>query len=219
MKTISFYFDPISPYVYLAWTQLEKFSQETGAVFEYIPTLFAGLLNAHGQKGPAEIPSKRIYTFKDASRWAHHYQVPLKMPPLHPFNPLLALRLCVAAEDERERQKISGILIQAVWKKGFDVSSEAVVSQVLRENHLDWERLFEKSQTPLVKDQLKINTAEAIKKGVFGVPSFYVDGEVFWGNDRLDFLKSFLKGVNPINSEVMEQILKTPRGIDRKQIQ
>jgi len=219
VKKVSFYFDPISPYVYLAWTQLEKFSRENGVVFEFVPVLFAGLLNAHGQKGPAEIPSKRIYTFKDASRWAHLYQVPLRMPPLHPFHPLLVLRLCVAAQEGPERARLVGLILQAVWAKGLDVSNAEVVRQLLQENGFEAQDLFQKVQSPEVKAKLKQNTDEAIQKGVFGVPSFEVEGEIFWGNDRFEFLKLFLQGVNPINDQVMDQILKTPRGIDRKQVQ
>ncbi len=218
MKTIPFYFDPISPYVYLAWTQLAQFEKENDVTFEYIPILFAGLLNTHGQKGPAEIPPKRIYTFKDVARWAHRYQVPLKMPPLHPFNPLLPLRICVAAENEKDRAKIAGVFIQATWGKGLDISDEKVVRELLLKNGFEAEVLLQEVQKSEVKERLKRNTEDAIQKGVFGVPSFRVDDEIFWGNDRIDFLKDYLKGINPLQHEVIEQVLKTPRGADRKNI-
>ena len=102
---VRFYFDFVSPYAYIGWTQIHRVVEARGQRVEAGPVLFAGLLNAHGQKGPAEIPAKRASLFKDGSRKAHAFGLPaLQPPPAHPFNPLLALRLCVLPMAEGARR-------------------------------------------------------------------------------------------------------------------
>ncbi len=216
MRKVRFYFDPISPYVYLAWTQLASLFKSTEVEWEPIPVLFAALLNAHGQKGPAEIPPKRVYTFKDVFRWAEQYGVPLEGPPAHPFNPLAALRICTAVHNSSDRLRLAGGLLEACWGKGEDLTDPGVLRRLASEAGLDGTRLLELSQSQEIKDRLKSDTQAAIDQGVFGVPSFAVDGEIFWGNDRLPFLKAYLEGKLRIQEEKAQQFLARPRAADRK---
>src|SRR5580704_13383371 len=122
MKTMSFYFDFISPYAYLAWTQIHAIASRHCCEVVPKPILFAALLDANGQKGPAEIPSKRIYTFKDVIRSAARLGVPLAAPASHPFNPLLALRVASAEIDVQRRRPLIDALFTATWVESVDVS-------------------------------------------------------------------------------------------------
>jgi len=216
MKKIEFYWDPISPYVYLAWTALPAFLRETGAELVSRPVLFAGLLNAHGSKGPAEIPAKRRYVFKDAMRWAQHDGVPFVGPPFHPFNPLLPLRMALAIEGKQQGLTWINALLKAAWVDSKDISSPEVLVKLADEAGLPGKDLLEKANQTEVKEALKKNTEEAIQRGIFGVPTFWVDGEIFWGNDRLPLLKDFLAGKNSVDSVFFEEMMARPTGVQRK---
>ncbi|MFO1519070.1 MAG: 2-hydroxychromene-2-carboxylate isomerase [bacterium] len=214
MKNILFYFDFISPYVYLATLRLPNLLQETSATLTCVPVLFAGLLNAHGQKGPAEISAKRRYTFIDCLRLAHHDGVPLQGPPTHPFNPLPSLRMSMAVEPGRRWDFVRRAM-NAAWAEGKDISQPEMLVALADEWEFDGPTLWEKSQSPEVKEALKRNTEEAIQKGIFGVPSFEVEGELFWGEDRMELLKSFLLGKLPSVADRADSILARPSSAKR----
>jgi len=214
MKPLLFYFDFISPYAYLAVTQLPALLRETSAPLTCVPVLFAGLLNAHGQKGPAEVPAKRRYTFVDCLRLAEHYRVPLQGPPTHPFNPLPSLRMTLATEPEH-RWAFAQLVMNAAWAEGKDISQKETLVALADALKLPGSELWELSQTPEVKESLRRNTDAAIQKGIFGVPSFWVDGEIFWGCDRMELLKDFLKGKLPAASEKVDEILQRPSSAKR----
>lgn len=215
MRHIDFYFDPISPYSWLAWTQLPELTERTGARVRFIPVLFAGLLNAHGTKGPAETPAKRAYTMKDAMRWAMKYGKPFEGPPAHPFNPLKALRMCVAIEDDHDRELFAGNVLDAVWARGLDVTKDSILGDLARRAGLDGERILARASTPEVKERLRRHTDEAIARGVFGVPTFIVDGELFWGNDRVPLVIDYLEGRLSLDRDKIARVLDRPRAADR----
>ena len=127
MAPLTFYFDLGSPYAYLAWTQIHAIAARRHATVEPTPVLFAGLLNAHGQKGPAEIPPKRIYVFKDTLRRARRLGIPLSPPPSHPFNPLLALRASSLELPEDRRRALVDALFRATWGGGESPSLPGLV--------------------------------------------------------------------------------------------
>lgn len=218
MKTIYFYFDPISPYVYLAWTQIPNLLTGTGAQLECVPVLFAGFLNAHGQKGPAEIPSKRVYVMKDAWRCAAFYGVPIEGPPRHPFNPLPSLRMCVAIDAGGEREHFIDGILKSAWALGQDITQPEVLIALADGAGLNGKGLWDKANGPSVKDRLRQNTAEALKAGVFGVPTFRVGEELFWGNDRIDFLRRFLTDGKTVDAAKLARVLARPRQVDRPQV-
>jgi len=218
MRTVRFYFDVISPYVWLAWTQVPEVEKRTGARFELIPVLFAGLLQAHGNKGPAEIPSKRIHLLQDVARWAMTLQRPYAGPPAHPFNPLKAQRMCAALDDPDERRRLADALIVGTWENGRDLMNDAELHAIADGVGLDGSALLAATEDPAVKERLRKNTEQALAEGVFGVPTFLVDDQIFWGNDRLGFLETYLNGGLRIDKAELAERLARPRAADRKSV-
>lgn len=218
MKQISFYFDFVSPYSFLAWDELLQIAARNQAELRIVPVLLAGLLNAHGQKGPAEIPAKRDYVFIDLLRWCHKRGETIQGPPAHPFNPLSALRLCEAVGDTNNRVRVADALFFACWRKGQDISDKTVLARLLDELGLDAKTLMAEIETSNIKERIKQNTNEAISLHVFGVPTFVVDNELFWGHDRLCHLEDYLKGGLDIDRNLAAEMLARPRGADRKEV-
>ncbi|MCA9666539.1 MAG: 2-hydroxychromene-2-carboxylate isomerase [Myxococcales bacterium] len=199
-RALDFYFDFISPYAYLAFTQLPALRQRTGAVIRYQPVLFAGLLGAHGQLGPAEIPAKRAWVGANIMRIAARLGVPLDAPLHHPFNPLLALRAVEALDDQGERERAAGAIYAAVWAERKHVAEADVLAGVLDDAGFDGARVVERTRDDAVKGALRAATDRAIAGGVFGVPTFVVGGigGVFWGCDDLDNVERALRGDDPL---------------------
>jgi 2-hydroxychromene-2-carboxylate isomerase len=192
--TIRFTFDYISTNAYIAWTQLPALAAKYGYTIEPIPVLFAGLLEAHGQLGPAEVPMKALWMAKNNVRKAGRLGVPLSPPAFHPFNPLLALRASSLLLASADRVRLIDALFKAVWVRGLHVSDTAVVDTIADEIGLDGARVVEEAQAPDTKARLRKQTEDAIARGVFGVPSMEVGDEVFWGYDDFPYLESCLAG-------------------------
>lgn len=176
---IRFYLDYLSSNVYLAWTQLPALAQRFGRAIEPVPVLFAGLLEAHGQVGPAEVLPKAWWMAKNNLRKAALLGVPLHPPAFHPFNPLLALRVTSLPMDAVSRARLVGGLLRGVWAERRHVSDPNVVAQIASEAGLDGAALVAAAQQPDVKAALRKQTDDAIALGIFGVPTVLVDGELF----------------------------------------
>ena len=190
MKHITFYLDFISPYAYLAFEQLPVALKGVSYSVRYKPVLFAGMLKHHGQLGPAEITPKREWTYRQVLWLAHSLGIALQMPASHPFNPLALLRLAVASDAEGTPNRyVCETLLRHVWCGGADATEAQRLQAVTQE--LDPQRAVNSDE---VKAQLKANTDEAIELGVFGVPTFEVDGKLFWGLDALPMLRAYLSG-------------------------
>ena len=196
---IRFYFDYISPNAYFAWKQLPALAAKYGAAIEPVPVLFAGLLEASGLLGPAEVPAKSLWMSKNNLRKSLLLGLPLKPPAFHPFNPLLALRVSSLALGAAERMALIGGLFDAVWVRQLHVSDAAVVAQIAAEVGLDGAALLQAAQQPECKARLRAQTDDAIAQGVFGVPSMELGGEVFWGYDDFPYLELRLAGKDPID--------------------
>lgn len=190
MKHITFYLDFISPYAYLAFEKLPQALQGLSYRVSYKPILFAALLKHHGQLGPAEIPGKREWTYRQVLWLARQNELDLQLPAQHPFNPLGLLRLAVASGHEGlVNRYVCESIFRHVWQGGAD----AVDAQRLQALTTQLGPTHDpRSET--VKAQLRANTDEAIARGVFGVPSCEVDGKLFWGLDALPMLKAYLTG-------------------------
>ena len=195
MATVRCYADPVSPYTWLGLRELGRL-EAAGARIVVIPVLFAGLLNAHDNIGPAEVPAKRRYLFRDVMREAARRGLPFAGPPGHPFNPLLALRMCTAVADDTARGALLMALTCATWERGADLMDEATLARLADEAGLDGLGLLAAAQAPAVKQALADATAQAVADGVFGVPTFRMDGdgELFWGADRIDALLWRMQG-------------------------
>jgi len=198
--TIRFYFDYESPNAYLAWTQLPALAARTGAAVEHLPVLYAALLDANGQLGPGEQPTKARWMMKNIARKAALAGVELSPPAFLPFNPLLALRVTLLAPEEQRRAVIDA-LFRAVWARRLHVSEPPVVERILGELGLDGAALVARAQEPEVKARLRRDTEQAIARGVFGVPMMEVAGELFWGYDDFPFLELLLTGKDPLPAD------------------
>lgn len=183
MRPIVWYFDFVSPFAYIGLHRLAKLP--AGAVVEYRPVLFAGLLNQWGQKGPAEIEAKRRYTYRWCHWWAQSLGIPFRFPAGHPFNPLHYLRLAIACGSKPAAVRQ---IFDSLWTTGADAADAATFGQLALSLGIDAARLG----TLEVKEILRRNTDEAAARGVFGVPTLEVEGELFWGADSIDFVRAFL---------------------------
>jgi 2-hydroxychromene-2-carboxylate isomerase len=198
-QSIRFYFDYISPNAYLAWTQLPALAERNGCVIEPVPVLFAGLLEANRQLGPAEVPAKMRWMWTNVLRKAAVIGVPLNAPAFHPFNPLLALRVSSLGLDAKQRLTLVNALFAAVWVRGLHIAEPPVVEKVATEAGLDGGALITRAHQPECKAQLRSQTDRAIADGVFGVPTMVVGDQLFWGYDDLAFLQRCLDGTDPID--------------------
>ncbi len=214
-RTLRFSFDFISPYAYLAWTGLHDFAARHRLTLDVQPILFAALLDGWGHKGPAEIPPKRLYTFKHVLRLAAERGVPLKPPPAHPFNPLLGLRIASLPGPASQQRAIVDVLFARVWASGEAITDPATVAEVLTRAGLPGARLVEDAGAIEVKEGLRLRTQQAFARGVFGVPTYEVDGELFWGQDSLPHLEQFLRGEDPATPQRVEPWLNLPAQSER----
>ena len=214
-QPIFFHFDPLSPYAAVAWRQIHPLAAAYGREVRPVPTLLAALLAHGGTKGPAEIPAKRIYVFKDALRAARKVGMDLIPPPSHPFNPLIALRAASMLEGEAQRLLIDR-LFHGAWGGGGGVSTPESVRRLADEAGLDGEALIEAAGTDEAKARLRNQTEEAISNGVFGVPTMRVDGELFWGFDSFGHLETFLRGEDPIGPEDLTPWLNISASANRR---
>jgi len=192
VKHLRFWFDPISPYAYLAFEQLPQALEGLSYSVEYRPVLFAGLLRQWGQKGPAEIEPKRAWTFRQIAWAAHQLGIPIDTPAQHPFNPLALLRLLHACAPEGggapNRWQCEQVF-HHVWRGGAGANDAQRLAE-LRARLAPPRAPDDES----VKQSLKVLTAQALEAGIFGVPTIEVDGKYFWGLDALDMLAAFLRG-------------------------
>ena len=200
-KAVRFYFDYISHNAYLAWMQLPALAAKYGYDVEPVPVLFAGLLRAYGQRGPAEVLPKAVWMGKNLLRKATLLGVPLNPPAFHPFNPLLALRASGVPREPARRHALTGALFRAVWVDGQHVSEPAVVARVAAAAGLDGAAIVAAAGAPEAKDRLRRDTDAAIANMVFGVPSMAIGDEVFWGYDDFPYLELFLAGKDLLDQE------------------
>lgn len=234
MKQITFYFDVISPYAYLAFEQLPKALEGLSYSVRYRPVLFAAMLKHHGQLGPAEIAPKREWTYRQVMWLAHTLGIGMAMPSAHPFNPLPLLRLAMACSPEAypgaPNRYVCETIFRHVWRAPganhlpLDATDPARVSALTEQ--LSPPRDV---QSGVVKAMLTSSTEEAIAQGVFGVPAMVVDGLVFWGLDALPMLRDYLTDASWFAAESTDKeavsegpsnwkkVLQVGAGIVRKQ--
>jgi 2-hydroxychromene-2-carboxylate isomerase len=209
-KHIVWYYDFISPYAYLQCHKLNDFADH--ATIECRPILFAGLLHHWGQLGPAEIVPKRLWTFQQVAFLAHRHNIPIKMPAMHPFNPLPMLRLAVTLA-ERHQNSIANTqkLFDFIWQEGHLPTDTTAFSALLDSFELTQADI----ETPIVKAQLKSNGEAALADSLFGVPTSVIDGRRFWGFDSGEMLHSYLNNDPFWNDPLMKAATDMPQGLQR----
>lgn len=207
MTVLAWYFDFISPFAYLQWPKI-KALQATHAVTP-VPILFAAVLDARGQRGPAEIEGKREFTYRHVLWQARRAGVPLRFPPAHPFNPLAALRLAIAAGAAMEA---IDAVFDWIWAQGRAGDGAQALEPVR-------ERLGIAAgapDDPAVKARLRANTEAALAAGVFGVPTLAVGQALFWGNDAHDFALAVLADPALLDDPEMRRLAALPVGVSRR---
>jgi 2-hydroxychromene-2-carboxylate isomerase len=192
-KTLEFFFDVGSPTTYLAWTQLPKIAADAGVDITWKPMLLGGVFKATGNQSPIAIPAKAKYTIADMQRFATRYGVPLAFNPLFPINTLLLMRGAAGYLGTANFHPYLEAVFTALWVEQKNMGDPAVVGQVLSAAGLDPQEFEQLVNDEAVKQRLKDITEDAIKRGAFGAPIFFVDGEMHFGQDRLDFVAEALQ--------------------------
>ena len=208
MPSADWYFDFVSPFSYLQCEQLPAL--ERSLRVRYRPVLFAGLLEAHGHKGPAEITKKRVFTYRFVAWQAHRLGIPLKFPAVHPFNPLSLLRLAIVADcDPAAVRRI----FRFVWRDGR--LGDLPIEWAELESELGIDDAATRIASPEIKDALRRSTDEAIARGVFGVPTLAIGDELFWGSDSTAMAMDFVAQGCRYDDPEMIRIASLPVGADR----
>lgn len=205
---VTWYFDFISPFAYLQCERLNRLPEGTKIAFR--PILFAGLLNHWAHKGPAEIPSKRRFSYRQALWIARRDGIPFRAPPAHPFNPLDTLRLAVALGCEGDTVQA---IFRFIWADGHRPDDPDSWNTLIE--YLNVPDASERIASPDVKLALRSNTEEAIALGVFGVPTIAVEKELFWGYDMTDMATTYLRDPLTFEDTEMQRMSKLPVGVER----
>lgn len=193
-RQLVFCFDYASPFSYFAQTRLPSLLERTGAEVEYRPVLLGGIFKATGNQAPMFEPceNKRNYGMRMMPNWIAHYGVPFQMNPNFPINTVNVMRTCVAAQKEGVFEPFHAAIFPAMWVHGRNLGEPDEIAAVATEAGLDGKHLVAQSQQQAVKDTLRANTEGVVERGAFGVPTFLVGDELFWGADHMHFVESAL---------------------------
>jgi 2-hydroxychromene-2-carboxylate isomerase len=194
-RTVEFFFDVGSPTTYLAWTQLPALCAAAGASLVCRPILLGGLFQATGNASPVSVPAKGKYMLDDLGRYARRYGVPLRFNPHFPVNTLTLMRGAVGLQmrDPARFGDYLAAVFRAMWVDGANLGDAGVVQKVLGDAGFDAAAFAALVGDPEVKGALKRNTEEAVRRGAFGAPTMFVDGQMYFGQDRLDFVREALQ--------------------------
>lgn len=202
MAKVEFYYDLVSPYSYLAHGQLERVREEQGAELVLRPMLLGAVHKASGNRAPLETPAKARYQSRDIQRWAERYELPMRFPDPFPFRTLKTMRAAMwcAGRSRGELEAFTREAFALYWEEGGapkgveEADEDGPIGEVARRIGHDPDKLLEGATTPEAKEALKNATEEAVERGIFGAPAFFVGDEMFWGNDRLLFVEETLSG-------------------------
>ena len=191
-RVVEFFFDFGSPTVYLAATQLPGIAEQAGATIDLRPMLLGGVFKATGNQSPVMVPAKGTYMGADLARFATRYGVTYKRNPFFPVNTLALMRGAVAYRASDRFKAYRDAIFKAMWVEPCNLNEPEIIAKVLTESGFDPGDFMARIAEQSVKDELKANTEEAVQRGAFGAPTFFVDGQMFFGQDRLDFVAEAL---------------------------
>lgn len=191
---VEFFYDFSSPYSYLASTQVEAVVERAGATLDPRPFLLGPVFKASGNVMPASVPSKGAYLFRDLRIWARDYGVGFRWPDFFPMNSVLPARMAVSLSEPTQRMKLSRAFFHAVWVDGVNLSESAHAIAIANTAGFDGEALAARAAEQEVKDLLRANVDDAVARGAFGAPTFFVGEQMFVGNDRLSFVERAARG-------------------------
>jgi 2-hydroxychromene-2-carboxylate isomerase len=193
-KSVDFFFDVGSPASYLAWTQLPAICQKHDADLVYRPMLLGGVYQATGNSSPSTIPAKGRYTQMDYERHARRYGVPFRGNPYFPIITLFLMRAVTGIQLRQpgRLQQLLACVFKGLWIDALDLNDPQLTSDILQSGGFDPAEIERLTQDPQVKAALKATTEEAVKRGVFGAPTMFVGDEMFFGQDRLEFVRQAL---------------------------
>ena len=196
-RTVEYFFDVGSPTAYLAWTQLPKIAAETGATIAWRPMLLGGVFKATGNASPVAVPAKGRWMNDDIARWARRYGVPFAFNPHFPINTLTLMRGATALQMRRPAEflRYLDVIERAMWEAPKNLGDPAVLAATLAAAGFDADELAAGVGDPEVKARLVATTDEAVGRGVFGAPTFFVGDAMFFGQDRLDFVREALLAI------------------------
>jgi 2-hydroxychromene-2-carboxylate isomerase len=193
--TVEFLFDVVSPTSYLAYKRLPDIAARTGAAIIWTPVFLGGVMQATGNNPPGTVPAKGEYMGRDLVRCAERYGIPFALNPHFPVKTLIIQRMAIVLLDEGGEDALRPFLdacFQAVWVEGKNMGSAAVAAETLSAAGFDPEDLVARAGDPAIKEKLKENTDGAVARGVFGAPTFFVGEEMYFGQDRLDYVEAAL---------------------------
>lgn len=189
-RKVDYFFDYVSAYSYLVNGQVAKIE---GAEVQYRPMLLGAVMQATGNSPPGTVKAKRKYLLTDLKRWANRYGIPIHFNSIFPQNTMYALRAAIAAQRRGVFHEIHQAFFDAMFVHDLDLNDRDVLRKIISAAGLDADELMSDIENQSIKDELKENTEEAIRRGVFGAPTFFVGDEMFFGNDRLDFVREALE--------------------------
>jgi len=187
-KSVEFLFDFGSPATYLAYTQLPKIAERAGAEIVYTPILLGGVFKATGNRSPVSVQAKGVWMLTDLVRWADRYGVPFALNPHFPINTLYLMRGAVAYRDDERFGSYLEAVFRAMWVDGVNLGDTKEAGRIVAAAGIDPGEFLEAISTDAVKDALRENTEQAVVRGVFGAPTFFTDGGMVFGQDRLGFV-------------------------------
>jgi len=198
LKQVEFFYDLVSPYSYLARGRIQEICEEQDAELVLRPMLLGAVHKASGNRAPIEVEAKGRYQYKDIHKWAEHYGLPMDFPKPFPFRTLKTMRVAMFCRERGELETFTEEAFRLYWQEGGapkgleEADEDGPVSEVARRIGLDPDEALEGGAAPEAKEALKNSTTEAVERGAFGAPAFFVDDEMFWGNDRLHFVEAAL---------------------------
>ena len=194
MKSVEFYFDLGSPYSYLAYYRLLQMAERQEIQIVYKPILLGGVFKATGNRSPIEIPVKGAYSILDMQRWAEYYHIPMQMNPHFPMNTLTLMRILTGVQllHLEKFEQVLKLLFDAMFGTPQNLNEPTVLAEVLEPSGFSVDDIMSMVQSEVVKQKLITETEQAIQRGIFGAPTFFMGDEMYWGQDRLHFVEQAL---------------------------